>query len=97
MSEEQCVNMLDFYPTPAAFFEDLEDRLASEQEFGSQESTQPQKKSRKMQHSDPRNHVKNRLEANDVYKPRPMCGPTTARLWDLATADDYRACAVQPL
>lgn len=94
MSEEQCVYFMDLYPTPAVFFDDLEDRLIGEQEAGVNEA-QSAKKARKMQHGDPRNHVKNRLEPNGAYKPRPMCGPTTARLWHLATADDYAGCEVQ--
>lgn len=91
MSEEQCVSLLDVYPTPAAFFEDLEDRMLCEMERESQGTVRYNKQSRKIQHFDPRNHVKNRIEPNNAYKPRPMGGPTTARLWHLATADDYSA------
>lgn len=90
MSEEQCVDFLDIYPSPVSFFEDLDYRQACEVEAGGQALHEPlAKKARAGEARNPRLHVKNRVDAEDEDRPRAMCRSTSARLWHLAMADDY--------
>lgn len=90
MSEEQCVDFLDVYPTPASFFEDLEYRQACEVEAGEQTAQEPPAKDpKKWKASDPRLHVKSKVDAKDEDRPRPVCKTVSGRLWHLATAENY--------
>lgn len=94
MSEEQCVYFLDVYPTPVSFFEDLEYRQACEVEAGrGGQSGGALKKRKKLHPSDVLCHVKNKVEPG-FERPRPMPGPTTARLWNLSMTDNYADCAM---
>jgi hypothetical protein len=91
MSQEQSEALLDKYPTPAEFFEAMAEREAAPIEANTQMSpTEPQKKKSKkaLQLEEPEQYIRTQLHKD--YNTRPMNAPTSARLYQLATADDYR-------
>lgn len=96
VTEEQSEQFIQAFPTPADFFAEMEEvevlNQARLSQSSSPENESNNRKKRKLDASDPKLYVKNRLDK--AYRPRPMNNPTSERFYNLAISADYNSLKV---